>query len=274
MGGVIDESQNNYYNFDKELSKVEFYIHAPRPNDFSLINRDKFYPLVVKEIEKYFTNNGVNAKWIGPVDGGGGGMESLIEIIKNVWENKDIFEFIIAFFGFFKNQLINIATKSVNHNKITLDIGLSIHCDSNSGNVSKADLDFLLREKMKNLLLISNDLADFISSKHGFMSINTNFEATIRAQNFMISFSLNSDQRKVINIARYLNIIDNSRIRVRKIIRYTVTKLLLIKREEGEIDFSGRSSISHGYKNFYFIFSSRLLKEFIKDTKDSIFSQI
>lgn len=273
MGDVIDHNQRKILKLEKDLSLVEFYIYSPSPNDFALINRDKFYPIVVKEIEEYFLKNGIDARWLGPVDGGGGGFETLLEIIKKIWENKDIIEFLLSLIGFFKNRVIGFASKKVSDNKISLDIGLSVSSDENIDGIPDEISNSFLTLKLKNLLLISNDLAEFISAKHGFLSINTNFEATVRSQDFIISFSLIKEQMKDINVARYLKIIENAKIRFGKVIRYSVTNLWLIKREEGEISFTGRSSSSHKFKNYYFIFSSRLLKDLIRDTKDSIFSQ-
>lgn len=258
------ESSKQFYKASGDLDEVKYYIHFQDKANWALFDLSKLNEILNKEISQYFKRNCVKYSLVEVSWGGGGGVETLLEILKIFWKNKDIIMLAVSLIGVLKSAFLKILSTNTDNSKPAMDIHCWIETDSDINKIDKKELQYLLSNRLATLLLITNDISKLLQKKHRYLNCGFSIEAKLNSIDFAVSFVMPHRFRNKINVSRLLRIIKALKVRPSRFIDFTFTKWLAILRSDSKISRSSGSFKREVLNNYYLFFSSEVLSDRFK----------
>lgn len=263
MGGgkELYESNIQQEKLNKELDTISFYVYFPNKGNLLLFDLDKLYKKLTKTISKRLQDYGLFSKEI-QVEGGGGGFETILEILKSFWENKDILTFIMSIGNFIKNVHSLWVRRNIDNLKPYIDIHFFIEADCEVNKIKPSELNYIISRRLANLLVVSSGVLDNLQASFGGFCFTVSVEAKVNSKHFSAFFALPSN-RTSYKINRLLQVISNLRIRECLHSVYKTIYLNVICRSDTKLIRTKNSIDAKNTKINYLIISSNLLSDYL-----------
>ena len=263
MGGTKEEIEqgNQIQKAWNELDNVSYYFLTSEKSNFELFDLNTLFPNLIKTIESYFDKSGIKYSYLGPIDRGGGGGFSIIELLKLLWQNKDIFSFFHSLIFFFKSFYTSYVNNQVKNVKPRIDLYLLIETNAELVKVPNNYINYMFSTKTINLTQISNSLANHITSEYNFILCDIFIESRINTKNYSANFFFSNENRNESKLNRFLLIIKNIKIRNFLYSSYKFSHLGLIKRSDSfwnsKLREFGKST------HYYLLVSTNIISDFL-----------
>ncbi len=218
MGGsqeMIDAS-NQYSDIVEEFKYVHFYIFFSRPGqgiaDFNLL-----YNKIISEICNGLDKYGVESYEVHEVGGGGGGgdFETIAEIIKSCWQRRDLIVFFGSLLSYFKGLYFGYLNSRIKNYYPKISVHFKIETESKIDKVYEDDLSSVAKEKLANLLIISNAILNDIHSVYEIIEFDLSVEVSLNEIEFSTTFNLpqkyrNKREKQVLRLIKRMPIKRNT----------------------------------------------------------------
>ena len=269
MGGgeALSTEDQKFYKLSQELDTVSVGVYFPGEANLSLFNGNKLYPILCRKVFKYLKDNGIKYLDEGPAEQGGGGLETLIDILKFFWEHRNVLFLITSIIEHIKSAYKGYLKNTTLPLKPRVCLSFSIEAKSD---VSVAHLEYLqyeLSAKLSNLLLVADSIATQLNSEHGYLCCDIHVAGTIKSRNFSIRFEIPHEDRIPNNYSRLLKIIKDLRIKSNLWCEYNLTKWFgwyVIRRRDGKLEYEEEGYGMTPLKTYYLPFSSRIVSDYFK----------
>lgn len=263
MGGgkELFEANKQEEKLSKELDIVSFYVYFPNKGNLLLFDLDKLYKKLTKTISKKLQDYGLQSKEI-QVEGGGGGFETILEIIKSFWENKDILAFLTSIVKLIKSVHSLWLRKSIDNLKPYIDIHFFIEADCKVDKITSSELNYIVSRRLANLLVVSGSVLDNLQANFGGFCFTISVEAKVNSKHFSASFAIPSN-RTGSKINRLLQVISNLKIRECLQSAYKIIYLNVVCRSDTKLIKTKNSIDVKNTKTNYLIISSNLLSDYV-----------
>src|SRR3989344_3288214 len=151
MGGTkADFIKNKLINkLSEDLDLVKFHIDFS--GNMTLIQVDPIYDSISKTIQNYLKKTGVKYLEVG-VGGGGGGLETLKEIVEGFLANRDILVSASSLIYFIKNLYTSHLNLNLANSKPNVNLNFIIDSDLDTKILRNKELEEMVSNRLKNLL--------------------------------------------------------------------------------------------------------------------------
>ncbi len=265
MGGGQEEfnKSQQFYKTCDELDNVKYFVHFPNNNNLEIFNTAKLHDALTKQVDLRLDAYSIRHTKLDVSGGGGGGFETFLEILKALWDNKQILVFVVSI-GTFIHRILNSYINNINLPlKPRVLLAFVIESQSNISKIDKKTLHYLISNRISNLLNVANSISESLSEDLKAIRFDISVEAQIKYINYSVMFSLNSEQNSIFNRSRYLRIIKNIKIRSNHFCNYSVTKWLAIRRSDGKRFTTDCSSVGRAYaSNKFLLISTGILSDY------------
>lgn len=259
MGGTqgIIDTHKQYSKLSNELDQVNFYMIFS--GNLSMLDIEKLHDRIGAEIGKKLTQNGIVRHKIYGVGGGGGGVEGVWEIIKTLWENRDIMIFVSSLRFFLKRTYARYLNNSVSNLYPRVLVHFNIESESSVNKIEKKDLCSVTYMKLSNLLCITNHILNELKSSYNAFFFDLSVELKINSIGYSSTYSLCHELRKS-REKRMLKIIKNLKVIPNLNSTYDALNFNFVRRSDKGLDTDGNLH----FKDYYFFFSTNTLSDFLK----------
>lgn len=252
MGGTpemfeIDKQMSALYD---DLPEVT-YSFEPTTSKLSIIDYGVLFENIHKEIRSYFKLNGIKFKYQEP-GGAGGGAYSFVELLKNLLVDHNILGFIVNTFDLIKDTIKNFFVEKYNHIKPEITLHLSIGSDKPLDKIKDYEIKEVYSGYLISLLNFAKSLCHYLKIKHEFIRFNVRVSIYLEAVETGQTFEINEQDLTEFNLGRFINIINNSKMKHNTHSVYKFIRFNLIQRTDHK---------DGGLKKYYFLLSSKLLGE-------------
>lgn len=259
MGGVTQkmlETEHQLTVLSDELDKVSFMFDFISRGNISLLDSTKLHDQFEKEIAELLLRNGVKSCTFCLADGGGGGLGTLWEIIKVLWENKDIIMFASSLFYFVKGIFIQYERNSVKNLYPIVVVVFKITSESELENLPKDEISSIVSKKLANLLVVANGVLEEMKGRYKPFKFDIFVEVRINSMGFYSSYSARHEQRLIIE-NKFLRFIKDLKVIPGKKNSYHAMPLNFIRRVD-RVDKSGSGTSN---KKYYFWASTKTVAD-------------
>ncbi len=262
MGGGVDivEETGQYSSLSDELDEISFIL-LPITGNADFLNVYKLGSNIEKEILAHYKDLGIKCKSSGYAGGGGGGMESPIEILKILIQNWDLLSLIGSIIRVGRQYIVLSHQRKLQNSKPRFSISFNIHSDSMIDRLGEKEAGKILKRKLNNFLLITQSLINKLALNYTFLAFDVSVGGSLSSPNYIISLNIPDESRNSSLIPRYLNMINGS-LKIRNNFRsnFSPTKWVAIKRTDSNLMDSSMQALSN--KIYYLFLSSRVLKDY------------
>ena len=268
MGGsaeMIARTQN-WQNTIDDLDIVYCSVDISLSGNNVLFNRLKIHKLLTAEIVQFLERYGVKHK-IEPLSGLGGGGESLLTLIKELWRQEWFFKFLFSILKLFLVQIIiknrGIFYK-VSRNKPRLEIFFRIQTDRKISSLDDSSLNKNLKARLLNLQNISEELFKILSEKHPLFLFDQQIRASVYSRSFRISYFIPYERQGGFNQSRLTRLINSLVITNNTDFSYSFLRGLIISRNERSMTYNhGGLITSSKSRQYYLVLSTKVLKDYL-----------
>jgi len=260
MGGTqaMIDSGKQYEVLSKNFKHVGCYIFFSRMSG-STIDYAALYKNLVSDVSKELEKYGITSYEFYEAGGGGGGFETFWDIIKELWENRDLISFFWSMVRFLKILHIRYEINSTKKFYTEALVSFKIESDGELDKLSKRDLEDTVSSTLANLLIVTNAILDDLRSKYKAISFDLSVEARLPFFDFSSAFVLKQKYRNSRDkqMLRYIN-----SLKVKKGIctLHEFKPLYLIKRT----DRTNNSEGNLKFKEYYMLLSTSILSDLFK----------
>lgn len=263
MGGVADEflEGNQYREFCEELDTVTYYIYFSNRLSLELFDLDKLHKSLTDKISRQLDAYGVRHK-VTFVDGGGGGLDTLWEIVQRFLDTKELIAFALSLFSYAKTAYLHFVNNTVNNLKPAIDVHLYIEADKKIDRLKASDSNYIVSRRLANLFVVANGVLDTISKDLNGFNFNVSVAAQINSQHSSVSFNLPKKPNSEHKINRMLQIIKDLRLRKNYFSTYSFSPLGFVKREDTELVSIDGSLEAKDAGKYYLLISTYILSDY------------
>lgn len=260
MGGgpEVFETNKQYQSLSDELKHVTYYLAPSMIGNSALIDVNSILVSIRHDIDQYFKENGINHTDLGEVGGMGGG-GGFLELLKELWEKKDLIALAITSIKFAsilaKNEYRKRLENKTKPLYFRLNLNLSISSDYSTEKIGNDYLEDYLIKVLSNLLLVSYALHKQIIEKRSFLKLDIDLNASIKSKTFNFALYLPSEEAEKQKKSKMLSILKTVTIKNDLSKSFRIIWKIIIKRtdlKEGE----------NKGKNYYFLTPSKLIKDY------------
>lgn len=246
----------------RDINKIYCYIDFSQETNYSLFSRWEIHSLISKDVSNYLKQYKLEYE-ITPLGGmGGGRVETLWEIIKFAWNNKDI----IAIFLASIKTILNIpkyikSTLNSLSSPIGPVINICLELRTNT-NFTDKNLNIAFSQRLINLRLINDSICKELSNKYPIFRFNERLGLFSYPRKFGVNYELNADQKNTFNNFRLIRLIQGLKIKDNRYIRYCFSKWLLISRFDEILNIEGKTRMRTPYKRYYLLLSTHIISDY------------
>lgn len=255
MGGGYElfEIGQQSGNFGSELKKIRFLVSFSNV-ETSLFDSYSLGQSITQEITTYFVSNKIQSEPI-QVGGMGGGIGSFLEILRELWENKELISFVITLINFIKIKIRSRIQKNVKNLKPRIALTFKIESTSPINKLKRSDVEITLARCAANLLIISNSIAELTQENHKFLRCDFSINISITSKDFSYVIKIPEESRNSHNINKFLAVIKNIKVQTGLHSTYNIGALNLLQR----IDWVKKRNI-----RYFFCLSTNIVNDFLK----------
>lgn len=246
----------------RDIDTIHCYIDFSQDTNNFLFSRWEIHSKISKFIARYLKQYGLQYEII-PLGGmGGGRAETLWNIIKLAWNNKDIIGiFIVSIKAvldipkYIKSILNSYAFQS----KPSINISFTLQTEQN---FTDKDLNIALGKRLINLKFISDDICKKLSINYSIFRFNQRFNLFVYPRKFGVSYEFNAEHQNTFNTYRLIRLFKDLRIKDNLSSRYSFTKWFVISRLDEKLNIEGKTRIKTPYKKYYLFLSTHIISDY------------
>jgi len=258
MGGTqsMIDAQNEHEVLTKDLKHVNCYVFFSRINKSS-IDYQVLYENLVRDISLGLKKYGITSYEFYEAGGGGDGLETIWDLLKILWENKDVISFVGSLISFFKNFFYQLEVRKVEKFYTEALVVFRLETNSKFNSLSKGEIEDTVSFTLANLLTITNAILDDQKSKYSAIHFNLSVEARLPFYDFSSTFNLIQEYRKS-REKQMLRFLKSLKIKKGVTIQHDLIPLHFVKRTDRTVDSKGYSH----FKKYYMLFSTKILRDY------------
>jgi hypothetical protein len=199
-------------------------------------------------------------------DSKGGGLDTILNILKTAWQNKDIIYAIFNIAYLLKRNYLNWIDDYLKKNKPRVVIILVV-------NYSTTGDYWCIGDEINGLKFLADEIYRELSKKYPIFIFDQSLFVTFEDLEKRADCYITSEKNNKFNRYRLFKIFDSFSGKRNMQYHFSITNFFAVKRTENELNRSGSSWIGSNSKYYYLFFSSRILSDYLKKkeaVKDSV----
>lgn len=257
MKKIITKSVKEIKRLTRQIDTVHCGFEYTDNQYYFLLDGDTIHKQLTAETLDLIKKYGINCKEM-PLGERGGGLDTFFEALKLGWQHGGIIEAIASGFG----HIIYISKRYFQGYAASVKPGLTLYLGLQSESLQDDDVVHSGGYKLVTLKLLADEICEFLFKKYPLFNFSQTLSLTYQPQKISINCSIPFKKRTDFNNYRIIKILNNIKIRPNKYYDISFMKFFFINRNEAEFKVDENSWVRGKGKNFYLLFSSKILRDY------------
>lgn len=240
--------------YSSELDTIKCSVDVGLSKFFGLYDRVKVQKDLTAVAANVIRTYGVKVEELPAAQLGGGGLDTLIHLLKTAWEHKDLIAFIGALIGSAKTRIIRMQNASLDRQSPRLVVYLGI--DSNKPEDAANQL--MLAARIKMLKSFADAICLKLAQEYPVFLYDQSLDVHYRPKSYFLSLKLKHEHQSRFNTWRLHRVADSVEIIPSAYINYQFGRVLVrVSKGEAKAISSQGWSRSAKTKKSYLFFSGK-----------------